>query len=223
MRKQLRKLAGLGISIFLVGICLAGNSWAETYNLRAAQGTMTMPDGQVVTFWGYENCGTSLSNCSSDPLLYNPTLPGPVVEVPTGDTSLTINLKNDLGVNTSLIIPGQAMPTPLPAVSGSPDNTAKPSVTSTQVAAGGIGTFTFNGLRPGTFLYESGTDQAKQVQMGLYGALIVRDYPSLPSHQQEYVMVLSEIDPDWHATVAGGGIYNAVYFNPRYWLINGKA
>ncbi len=35
-------------------------------------------------------------------------------------------------------------------------------------------TYTFTAAEPGTYIYESGTDPAKQVQMGLYGALVVR-------------------------------------------------
>ncbi len=35
-------------------------------------------------------------------------------------------------------------------------------------------TYTFTAGSPGTYLYESGTDVNKQVQMGLYGALVVR-------------------------------------------------
>jgi FtsP/CotA-like multicopper oxidase with cupredoxin domain len=36
---------------------------------------------------------------------------------------------------------------------------------------GGTQEYLFTGLKPGTFLYESGTHQAVQVQMGLYGAM----------------------------------------------------
>ena len=89
---------------------------------------------------------------------------------------------------------------------------------------------------PGTYLYESGTDADKQVQMGLYGALVVRPaghpdwaYRSarspigqfLPS--TEYVMLLSEIDPALHQAVECGQAYDATALHPRYWLINGRA
>ena len=39
---------------------------------------------------------------------------------------------------------------------------------------GGTQTYTFTADRPGTFYYHSGTNQAFQVRMGLFGALIVR-------------------------------------------------
>ena len=70
-------------------------------------------------------------------------------------------------------------------------------------------TYTFTAGEPGTYLYESGTDPQKQVQMGLYGALIVR--PALgasyayndPQTQfsKEYLVLLNEIDPDLHRAV----------------------
>jgi hypothetical protein len=89
---------------------------------------------------------------------------------------------------------------------------------------------------PGTYLYESGTDVGKQVQMGLYGALIVRPagHPDwaysnggqafgqfLPS--TEYMMLLSEIDPNLHSAVELGQPYDVTQLHPRYWLINGRA
>ena len=42
------------------------------------------------------------------------------------------------------------------------------------VAPGGSITYSFVANRPGTFIYESGTDTKMQVSMGLFGALIVR-------------------------------------------------
>ena len=75
-------------------------------------------------------------------------------------------------------------------------------------------TYTFTAGSPGTYLYESGTDVNKQVQMGLYGALVVRpaghpgqvndraDSAFNPGH--EYVFLLSEVDPDLHLAVERG-------------------
>ena len=72
-------------------------------------------------------------------------------------------------------------------------------------------TYTFTAGSPGTYLYESGTDVDKQVQMGLYGALVVRPagHPSQVNDRadsafngaNEYVFLLSEVDPDLHLAV----------------------
>ena len=78
-------------------------------------------------------------------------------------------------------------------------------------ADNGSVTYTFTAGSPGTYLYESGTDVDKQVQMGLYGALVVRPagHPSQVNDRadsafnadNEYVFLLSEVDPDLHLAV----------------------
>ena len=67
---------------------------------------------------------------------------------------------------------------------------------------------------PGTYLYESGTNPEKQVRMGLFGALIVRpalgaDYAydradSRFNPAEEFMVLLSEIDPYQHQAVEQG-------------------
>jgi hypothetical protein len=76
---------------------LAGTVQAVTYDLQAMAFTKTMPDGRVVTMWGY----------------YNPAAPGTVadqfplvLEVPVGDPTLTVNLTNNLPEFTSLMLHG---------------------------------------------------------------------------------------------------------------------
>ncbi|MBI5136680.1 MAG: PKD domain-containing protein [Nitrospirae bacterium] len=209
----------------IAGLGLPTLAHAATANLRAAEGDVTMPDGVVVHIWGFADCGAD-PTCAANPA---PTLPGPVLEATAGDP-LTVHIENDLGVAVSFMLAGQQIDPLIGYGTG-----VKPAYT-TEVAAGGSGDYTFSALRPGTFLYESATDQAKQVQMGLYGALVVRpvgydaatartDFGPLTGSDfdREAVLVLSEIDPNWHAAVQAGQPYNAVYFTAKYWLINGKA
>ena len=85
-----------------------------------------------------------------------------------------------------------------------PDGTGSP----------GSVTYEFDAGSPGTYLYSSGTDTDKQLQMGLYGALVVRpaghadqvndraDSAFNPDH--EYLFLLSEVDPDVHLAVERG-------------------
>jgi manganese oxidase len=40
---------------------------------------------------------------------------------------------------------------------------------------------------------------------------------------QEYVMLLSDLDSVWHQSVLTGGDFNPVDFKPDYWLVNGRA
>jgi FtsP/CotA-like multicopper oxidase with cupredoxin domain len=79
-------------------------------------------------------------------------------------------------------------------------------------------------VKEGTYLYHSGTHPQVQVQMGLYGALIVGNY----GITDEATLVYSEIDPDLHAAVDDGtygttGPTSTFDYLPRYFLINGAA
>ena len=68
--------------------------------------------------------------------------------------------------------------------------------------------------------------------MGLFGALIVRpsigadhaynrgDSQFTPS--EEFMVLLSEIDPYQHQAVEKGTNFNMNNYHPRYWLINGR-
>jgi FtsP/CotA-like multicopper oxidase with cupredoxin domain len=101
-------------------------------------------------------------------------------------------------------------------------------------ATNGSVTYRFVAKRPGTFLYESGTNTDKQVQMGLYGAIIVRPaglpdwaYEPVTGGQStqfngEFLLLFSELDPDMHATVEHGQLYDPTTYHPRYWLLNGR-
>ena len=94
-------------------------------------------------------------------------------------------------------------------------------------------TYTFTAGSPGTYLYESGTDVNKQVQMGLYGALVVRpaggaaqvnDRPdSAFNTANEYVFLLSEVDPDVHLAVERSQPIDWNTYRARYFMINGRS
>jgi len=139
-----------------------------TFNLQAGEANITQPDGQQVYSWGY--------GCNGTPAGYAPTaikgtfcngaqLPGPTMIVTEGQT-VTVTLTNKLppsAGNTSILFPGFA-------------TAAKGGVTGllTQEALpGGTVTYTFTASSPGTHAYYSGTQGDLQVEMGLYGALIV--------------------------------------------------
>jgi FtsP/CotA-like multicopper oxidase with cupredoxin domain len=150
------------------------------------------------------------------------------------------------------------------------------------VPIGYAATYYFKAERPGTFMYHCHVEASEHVQMGMYGALIIRptkldpiaqiflgnrypantqtvygggsnDYFDLgpDGKPQEYIMLLSELDPVWHegvhtnflnnspGTCNGqfelpnnqGGVsrcidlttFNPSDFLPRYWLVNGRA
>jgi FtsP/CotA-like multicopper oxidase with cupredoxin domain len=219
---------------FLLMACvfaIAGPAQAKTYTLRAGTVNVTMPDGTVIPAWGF-------ADDTSGPGTI--TVPGPVLDIPAGDT-LTINLTNNLPVPVSINIPGQRYPTgATPTYLPSSGLGRRVLSFTNQVAAGGSGTITFTSVRSGTYLYESGTNPAMEIPMGLYGALIVRpatagqaynDPKSAYDNTIEEVILLSEIDPDFNTYVSAknttvdsaNSINYSISYAPKYFLINGKA
>ena len=152
----------------------AGPASAEVYDLCAAEGTKTLPDGSTVPIWGYalDDDGDFTNGCG------NPvSIPGPKLNVTDGN--LTINLFNTLSEPTSIVVPG--LPMPVSGGSGPTwdDNSTGGRTNAAQrvrsfgaeAAAGGTESYSWTGLRPGSFIYHSGTHPQKQVYMGMYGAV----------------------------------------------------
>src|SRR5512139_769122 len=179
-------------------------------------------------------------------------------------------------VPTSLVIVGQlggglgAAPTRAPSPTHAPQGTTWPGTQGTtnpgdpvfvppaqaarvrsfgtEVAAGSSQALTWNSLRPGTYLIESGTQPSIQGPMGLYGVLVVTDaaYPG-QTFDKDLTLLLSEIDPVQNAAVdtavrtagfsdalvwsgqsgaCGDPAVHTCYppavnYDPRYYLING--
>ena len=174
-----------------------------------------MPDGASVAMWGFaEDVGGGEV----------PTVPGPRIEIPPGDTSLTINLRNELGVPVSIVIPGQVSSLAPVTTTDGQGRTRVVSFTHETAAGGGTGTYTWTNLKPGSHLYHSGTNPAVQVQMGLYGA-VTQDaaageaYAGI-SYDREVLLFYSEVDPDLNARTGGGK--PTIDYKPEYFLINGE-
>jgi FtsP/CotA-like multicopper oxidase with cupredoxin domain len=209
--------------VFTTLMITAGQAGAVVYNLCTGTTTKTMPDGvTTIEMWGY---GTDTgASCT-------PTVPGPQLTVPPGDTVLTINLRNELAEPVSVIVPGLSSteaPAPVTFTDAQGRTRARSFVKET--ASGAMASYSFN-ARPGTFLYHSGTHPAVQVQMGLYGAVTGdaaagEAYPGV-TYDTEVVILYSEIDPALHAAVDSGDYGTAAYpstinYSPKYYLVNGE-
>ena len=194
-------------------ICTPGTvaGTTRTFDLVASAGTIDTPDGNSVFMWSYSPAGGHFQS------------PGPVLCATQGQT-VVVNLHNNLPEATSIIFPGQDGT--VTASAGSP------GLLTTEAAPGGDISYSFTAGQPGTYLYESGSDVAKQVEMGLAGALVVRptlgdDYAYSNAGTQfapgrEYVLLLSDIDPDLHHAVEVGGTYDVNTLRNRYFAINGR-
>ena len=141
-----------------------------TFALSAAEGRVSQPDGAAVYSWGY--------GCASGgkPATYVPEaitggfcstmqIPGPTMVVTQG-AQVTVKLTNNLpkaAGNTSILFPDFAV-----TASG-----GNPGLLTSEAANGGSVTYTFTATNPGTHVYYSGTQSDLQVEMGMYGAIIV--------------------------------------------------
>lgn len=200
---------------------------SATFTFTARDGFIQLPDGNTVYMWGYS---------LGDGIFQHP---GPVLCVNQGDT-VTIVLHNSLPVDVSLTFPGQ--PAVLadgglsqPQFSGS----VLTSLAQPATANGGTVTYSFVAAEPGTYYYASGTNPELQVQMGLFGALVVRpaghadwaynDPTSQFNPDTEFLLVLSEVDPVLHSAVytqvqsAQPVSYDMTQYRARYWLVNGRS
>jgi FtsP/CotA-like multicopper oxidase with cupredoxin domain len=150
-----------------------------------------------------------------------------------GDT-VTVILHNTLPVDTSIDFPGQhdVLADGLPARPVRNGTGRITSLTDTASADDGTITYSFTADHPGTFIYESGTNPETQVRMGLFGALVVRPtagadhaYDRADSRftsGEEFLVLLSEIDPYQHRAIEQGKSFNINNYKARYWLINGR-
>lgn len=181
--------------------CSSPTPGQRVCDLWAKSGTLTLADGSSVTIWGFTDSAGGAAQ-----------LPGPALIVNQGET-VTVNLTNDLaGETVSLSFPGQAL---IPDLSG--------------VSTGGSTSYTFTPTEPGTYAYEAGltNNGARQVAMGLFGALVVRPagdpgsaYGPGTGFDDEYLLVVNEIDPALNADPGGFAIQG---FKAKYWLINGQS
>jgi len=140
-----------------------------TFNLTAQAAFITQPDGAAVYSWGYGCVGTpsgfapsTISGASCNPM----QVPGPTLIVTQGQT-VTVNLTNNLPTaagNTSILFPGFQLTSTTGGVVGLLTREAAPGTTVT---------YSFTASSPGTRAYYSGTQGDLQVEMGLYGAIIV--------------------------------------------------
>jgi FtsP/CotA-like multicopper oxidase with cupredoxin domain len=193
-----------------------------TFTLTTKTGYIGTPDDNVVFMWGYAEGNSPFQH------------PSPILCVDEGDT-VTVILHNTLSEDVSIMFPGQEDVTADGAPAGPQFDGVTGELTSlTNVAPanGGSVTYSFTASNPGTFLYQSGTNPAKQVRMGLFGVLIVR--PSLGANyvnnrtdsqfnpDTEFLVLLSEIDPYLNQAVERGQSFNMANYHPRYWLINGR-
>jgi FtsP/CotA-like multicopper oxidase with cupredoxin domain len=225
---------------------------AGTYNAASPQ----LPNENVL-MWGYALCGVGALGACGPVTFPGPVLlanEGDTLNIhllnaltpPAVSATTPTAYPGMIQEPTSLIINGQPTtytpvwvsvnPDGVPQAITSNGSRAAGDVTSrvrsftTETNVGTTGLYTWGPLVPGTFLYESGTHPAVQVQMGLYGALkvypavnpatLVAGVPTPPpsgaattvraysdastAYNFDVTLVYSEIDQELHYSIASG-------------------
>jgi FtsP/CotA-like multicopper oxidase with cupredoxin domain len=168
-------LAALIVAVFsATAYSAAPGITGPTFNLTAQAAYITQPDGASIYSWGYgcnsapsgfapANIAPSVPAATKCPTMQ---IPGPTLIVTQGQT-VTVNLANNLPAaagNTSILFPGFNVTTSGGVVG---------PLTREAAPVGGTVQYTFIASTPGTRAYYSGTQGDLQIEMGLYGAIIV--------------------------------------------------
>jgi FtsP/CotA-like multicopper oxidase with cupredoxin domain len=208
-----------------------------TFDLYAFPFNMSLPDGSSMYMWGFGDmdAGSGASPAGS-PAYELPQYPGPTLIVTEGEM-VTINLTNS-GVPdpVSIVVTGhdvtasggvaglvtQASRDPEdPALGGTPETVA----------------YSFTASEPGTYAYHSlgGANPGLHAEMGLQGVLIVRPNglddggtaygaDTETDYDQEFLYLLTEIDPDVHLQMERGHIGHFTQSDraAKIWFVNGR-
>lgn len=219
---QTSKSRLLPLLVLPVLLLFAATCWAAvpgikgpTFNLTAQDGYVTQPDGAAVYAFGY-GCTTGAAAPTFAPFTgfcNSMQVPGPTLIVNEGDT-VVVTLTNMLPAaagNTSILFPGFQVSTTI-----TQNNVAVPTgvqglMTQEAASGGGTVTYTFVANKPGTHSYYSGTQSDLQVEMGLYGALIVlpKSVAGCSNSKGEYSLAVAAYD-DLSSTV-NPSCYNREY------------
>jgi len=179
-KTQLLMALVVAATLFLAPVAFAavpgitGGASTPVFNLTAQQAYLNQPDGEAIYSWGYGCNGApagflpaaiTTASCSSM------QVPGPTLIVKEGDV-VTINLLNGLPTaagNTSILFPGFNVSTSCTA----PTVAGQQGLLTCEATPGASVTYTFTASAAGTHAYYSGTQGDLQVEMGLYGAVVV--------------------------------------------------
>ncbi|WP_409364220.1 multicopper oxidase domain-containing protein [Burkholderia sp. Bp9143] len=224
----LARVARFGAAALAALVCLHAQAAAPgitgtNFDLSAEAARISQPDGASVYSWGY--------GCRTAPAGFSPSniagakcpsmqIPGPTLIVKQGDV-VTITLTNNLPAaagNTSILFPGFQVC----AAVMNPDGTCPTTLTGTpglltrEAAHGGTVTYSFVASTPGTHSYFSGTQGDLQIEMGLFGAIIVLPTTApgtlaVPTGCRAVAGTLPDGQPDYRNAAAAYNLGAACY------------
>lgn len=196
------------------------------FTLYIRQTQLKMPDGTKIWAFGY----------TDDPR-GEAKIPGPPIIVEQGDTVNVTLIDDKDPTKTSFNTDGDGHTIHLHGLDlpSAMDGDPMTAPGGHSVLQGQRYTYHFVAQQAGTYWYHCHEGAPEHIQMGMYGALIIRPqgqpnmaYAGTPKFDKESTFVLSEMDSVMHATdfkglYHGGDDPNWAQYHPNYFFINGKA
>jgi FtsP/CotA-like multicopper oxidase with cupredoxin domain len=133
----------------------------QTYQLTASEFQWKLSDHKTINAWGF-----------------NQSVPGPTLRARKGDTMI-VKVKNDLKESTVIHWHGIELPSEMDGT----DSVQRP------IAPGEEFEYRFIVPDAGTFWYHSHQNEAKQMERGMYGALIVEEETELVTDHERVLMI----------------------------------
>ncbi len=171
----------------------------------------TMHDGRNVNFWVF--CPGGMGGGGGC------TLPSPTLE---------LNVGQQANINLNMMMAPQEQP-PYHGHTIHPHGVDVPQsedgVPETGAAVlGDTYTFSVDSRYVGSHMYHCHVHTVKHLEMGMYGALIVKNGNRInnngPTYDFEWNWVLSTVDPAYHTAVMDSPVF--ADYNPQYFLVNGQ-
>ena len=203
----------------------------RTYTIYATDGWITMPDGNVMYAFGFNDTG----------VMGQVMVPAPLIWANVGD-EVDVNFVN-LGFKyrTDLTDPHTVH---LHGIHSVPYYDGFPEL-SFGIPMGESFTYKFMAHREGTFMYHCHVEAVEHVQMGMYGPMVIYGGAQQKAYgrnyTKEYIWLLSEMDSRWHKSLEPGAPeldipeilqtsppisyaeWVRINYRPDYWMVNGLA
>ena len=197
--------------IVMIFLPLLGNSQIkDTKLISKMDGTFLSEDGIYTPFWGFGE--------------FNPTLPNQRISLPS--PLLIYDLNDSVYLKLHNLSP-EMHTIHLHGLDVTQINDGVPS-TSFGVLFNDSATYKFKAKHPGTYLYHCHVQTNLHAAMGMYGMLVIRNYPDTnllynngPSFNKEYFYLSSDMYLYWNFNVTSPGPFHM--YEADYFMINGKA
>ena len=220
------------------GVDAAQQPVDRCFSLTAMTGHITLGDGNQLLVWGFSDNDLPVTVDGSGGPQVVPQYPGPTLLMREGER-VKVTLTNQLSrtVPDSSGKPSQITPAASIVFPGQNDvvsyGGSVGTLTREARTPGSAVAYTFTAGRPGTFLYQAGSQPDLAIEMGMIGAMIVRPAGiaagakqayagSGTAYDREYLYVISEMDRAAHEEVESGRLVDTSALNATLWFMNGR-